>query len=191
MEIDRPIAIAIMLFIILLLMFFLVVPKYQVFKDLQIKLGEKKAEFSAKYAYFAEITRVFYELDSRKDSLRTVDDVLPANPFFGKLAYFFQKTAAENGLIVKDLFLTRYSPTNQESDIKEIVFSFNLAGSYSALKNLILSLEKSSRLFEFTNISFSSSSEALSEAPAKTPTQSQAQQARSFSFTLEVKAYSH
>ena len=47
MQIDRPIAIALILFIILLLVFFLVVPEYNTFKSLQTQLGEKKAEYNA------------------------------------------------------------------------------------------------------------------------------------------------
>ena len=107
MQIDRPIAIAVTLFVILLLIFFLVSPKYQTFKDLQIKLGEKKAEFNAKYVYFAEIAKVYYGLQNRQDSIKKIDDALPVDSNYGRLVYFFQKKAMENGLIIKNLFLSK------------------------------------------------------------------------------------
>lgn len=189
MEFDRPITIAIILFIILLLMFFLVVPEYNTFKSLQIELGEKKAEFNAKYEYFAEVTRVFYELENYKEGIKKVDDALPSKPSFGRLAYFFQKEARENGLIIKDLFLAKYSLENPDSDIKETVFSISVSGSYSALKNFILSLEKSARLFEITSISFSSTPNTFLTGPGRTLMQFQTQQ--TYSFKIEVGARSY
>lgn len=189
MEFDRPITIAVILFIILLLMFFLVVPEYNTFKDLRVELGEKKAEFNAQYEYFAEVARVFYELENYKEGISKVDDALPNKPSFGRLAYFFQKEAKENGLIVKDLFLAKYSLENPDSDVKDIVFSINVSGSYSALKNFILSLEKSARLFEITSISFSSTPGDFLGSPTRIPAQFQMQQ--TYSFKIEVGARSY
>lgn len=189
MGFDRPIVIATILFIILLLMFFLVVPEYNKFKGLQIELGEKKAEFNAKYEYFSEIARVFDELKNYEDVIKKVDDALPSSPSFGRLAYFFQKKSKENGLIIKDLFLAKYSPDDPGSDVKEIVFSLNASGSYPALKNFISSLERSARLFEITSISFSSNSSGFLETPIIKLTQFQIQQV--YSFKIEVSARSY
>ena len=80
MQIDRPIAIALTLFIILLLVFFLVVPEYKTFGRLQTELGEKKAEFNAEYDYYAAITKTYYDLQSRKEDIRKIDDALPQDP---------------------------------------------------------------------------------------------------------------
>ena len=82
MEFDRPIATAIIFFIVLLLMFFLVVPEYNKFKELQIELGEKKAEFNIKYEYFSEVARVFQELENYKEGIKKIDDALPNTPSF-------------------------------------------------------------------------------------------------------------
>jgi len=162
MQIDRPIAIALILFIILLLVFFLVVPEYNTFGKLQTELGEKKAEFNAGFDYYAAITKTYFELQSRQDDVKKIDDALPQNPDFGGTIYFLQETAKENGLIVKDLFLSKSSSgivgSNISGSIKDIVFSIDLLGNYASLENFIVSLEKSSRIFEITNISFSSAS---------------------------------
>lgn len=189
MEFDRPIAIAVIFFIILLLMFFLVIPEYNKFKELQIESAEKRAEFNAKYEYFSEITRVFDELKNYKDSINKIDSALPSAPDFGRLSYFFQKKAKEDGLIIKDLFLAKYSPASPGSEVKEIVFSLNISGSYSALKNFINSLEKSARLFEITSISFSSAQNTFLKTPIKTFAQFQIQQ--TYSFKMEVSAHSY
>lgn len=187
MQIDRPIAIAVILFVILLLIFFLVMPKYQTFKGLQIELGEKKAEFYAKYAYFGEITRVYDELQSRKDDIKKIDDAFSTDSIYGKLVYFFQKKAMENGLIIKSLFLSKSSPVSPESGLKEMVFSLDALGSYSALNNFMISLEKSSRLFEITTISFGAnvSGQIAGGAGAQLQTQ------QIYQFRLEVKTHSY
>lgn len=189
MGFDRPIIIATILFGILLLMFFLVVPEYNTFKGLQIELGEKKAEFNAKYEYFAEITRVFNELENYKEGIEKVDDALPNSPSFGRLTYFFQKKSRENGLVIKDIFLAKYSPDDPGSNVKEIVFSLNVSGSYSALKNFISSLEKSARLFEITSISFSSPPSTILETPLPKFTQFQIQQIYSFKIEISARSY--
>jgi len=189
MQIDRPIAIAVILFVILLLIFLLVLPKYNAFKDLQVKLGEKKAEFNAKYAYFAEVARVYGELQSRQDGIKKIDDALPVDSNYGRLIYFLQKKAAENGLLVKSLFLSKSSPVSSESNLKEIGFSLELTGSYSSLNNFIVSLEKSSRLFEVDNISFGSGSSGASGQAAGGKTQFQTQQ--TYQFKLSIKTYSY
>ena len=74
MTIDRPITIAVILFVILLLVFFLVAPEYNTFKKLQVELGEKKAEFNAEYDYYAAIVKTYSELQSRQDDIKKIDD---------------------------------------------------------------------------------------------------------------------
>lgn len=164
MQIDRPIAIALTLFIILLLVFFLVTPEYNMFRKLQTELGEKTAEFNAEYDYYAAITKTYYDLQSHQDDIKKIDDALPTlpqDPILGKLVYFLQETAKENGIVVKDLFLSKSSSNNAQdkiSSVKDMVFSIDMIGNYASLEKFIVSLERSSRLFEITNISFASTS---------------------------------
>ena len=167
MKIDRPIATAIILFIILLLMFFLVVPEYKNFKKLQLELGEKKAEFNAKFNYYAEITRTYFDLKSHEEDIKKVDDALPDNPNFGDIVYFLQQTANENGLTVKNLFLSKSSSNKVETTtnaVKDIIFSIDILGSHASLEGFIVALEKSSRIFEVSNISFNSDSDLSSQS---------------------------
>ena len=175
MHIDRPIAIALTLFIILLLVFFLVMPEYRTFGKLQTELGEKKAEFNAKYDYYAAITKTHYDLQSRQDDVDKIDNALPQNSDLGQVVYFLQKTAKDNGLIMKDLFLSKSSLSNvQSNSIKDIIFSIDLSGDYISLEGFIRSLEKSARLFEITNISFGSTGKSTLQ-----------------SFSLQIKIHSY
>ena len=181
MTIDRPITIALTLFIILLLVFFLVMPEYKTFGALQTELGVKKAEFNAEFDYYAQITKTYYDLQSRQDDIKKIDDALPSlpqDPTLGKILYFLQNTAKGSGLIMKNLFLSQSSPgaaasNSSSSSIRETSFSIDALGDYLAMQNFMASLEKSSRIFEITSISFSS------------------QSGPPYSFSLQIKTHSY
>jgi len=196
MDFDRPIAIALILFTIVLLIFFLVVPKYNQFKVLQQTLGEKQAAYDAKFAYYSEIGTIYAKLVEKKEIVEKIDNAIPSEMSYGPLVYFFQKKALENGLIVKGLFLTKAAPINPDSELREIVFSMNLLGEYTALKSFMASLERSARLFDTNNISFGTmvapvtpASSSSSKTPAKSPVQIQIIQ--TYPFQLEIKTYSY
>jgi len=190
MRIDRPIIIALALFIILLLIFFLVVPEYKAFKKLQVDLAEKTAEYNAEYDYYSAIDKTQLDLQSRREDIEKIDDALPQDPTLGRLVYFLQETAKENGIMFKDIFLSKASlgsfDTGVGKSVKNIVFSLNLSGSYASLENFIISLEKSSRIFEVTSISFGA---AASSPLGQSQPQPQAQP--TFNFSLQIKTYSY
>ena len=158
MQIDRPIAIASVIVITLLLVFFLVMPEYNRFQTLQTQLGEKKAEFNAKFDYYAAIAKTYDELQVHKDDLKKIDDALPQSPARGKLIYFLQEDAKANGLILKDVSLSDPSAdttgTSISNTIKDIFISMDVSGDYTSLERFMASLEGSSRIFEIKNISF-------------------------------------
>ena len=182
MKIDRPITIAVILFVILLVMFFFAVPEYDTFKRLQVDLGQKRAEYNAEYEYYTAIEKMYSVIQGHKEDIEIVDDSLPIlsqSAVLGKLIYFLQGTAGENGLVVKNLFLSKLSSVNAQANnvtaggVKDIIFSMDLTGSYSALGGFIASLEKSSRIFEVTSISFGSASGPI------------------YNFSLQIKTHSY
>jgi Tfp pilus assembly protein PilO len=177
MHIDRPIAIALILFTILLLVFFLVMPEYNKFKSLQSELGEKRAEYNAEHVYYNAIAETYAELQSRKDDVQKIDNALPESTDFGEVIYYLQQTAKENGLVVKNLFLSKLSSpeaqTGANNTVKDIIFSIDLSGDYPSLLGFMADLEKSARMFEINSISFGSA--------VKPP----------YSFSLQIKTYSY
>ncbi len=186
MQIDRPIAIVLTLFAVAGAVFFFVYPQYQRFKELQTDLGMKRAEFNAEFEYFSEITKTYFDIQERKEDIKKIDDALPAEPNLGKLVYFLQKKTIENGMLIKNLFLTKNYTPSEEGGPSEIVFSLNVMGSYSALGNFLASLEKSDRLFEVANISFSSAASAGGAASSSPQPQQEI-----YSFNLEVKTHTY
>lgn len=161
------------------LIFFLVLPKYDEFKNINLEVTIKKAEKNAKYAYYAEIDKVFMELEKRKEGVEKIDRAIPDQEDLSSLVNFFQEKSFENGLIIKNLFFTRSSGIDKNKNLKEVAFSLNIVGSYSSLKNLLYSIEKSANLFEVGSISFSSANSKIPNAQ------------QPYSFSIEIKSYSY
>lgn len=185
MEIDKPTIIAIILLAVILLSFFLVVPKYKQFKDFQMQVGIKTAEYENKYAYYSEIARLTRELENRKDILDKIDIALPSDPTYSSIVYFLQKKAGENGIFLKSVNLSKGLLAEQEG-VKEIGFSLNMMGDYTSLKNFIDSLEGSSRIFELNSISFSSAINPQQETKS-----SETGGAEAYSFQVQIKTNSY
>ena len=199
MKIDRPIAIAIIFFVILLLAFFFVVPEYKIFGRLQAELAQKKAEYDAEFAYYSAIAKTHSDLVAHADDLEKIDDALPTDPSLGSAVYFLQQTTKESGMLLKNVSLSKSSSGNsaarpssdsliQEKSkvVQDIVFSLDLLGDYASLGRLSMALESSSRIFEVTDISFGSSSQPIFGAD-----QSQFQMTQVYSFKLQVKTHTY
>lgn len=183
MKLDRPIAIAIMLFVILSLVFFFVWPEYNNFRKLRADLGEKKALYNAEKEYYAEITKKYFELQNNQEDLKKIDNALPEEPNFGKLVYYFQKTASDSGMLIKDLFLSNKSAAlaaTSNGNLNELAFSIDVIGSYSSLQRFLIALEKSDRIFEVSSISFGS---------ITAPPNPEVKQI--YSFNLQIKTHSY
>lgn len=183
MEFDKPITIALILFVILLLIFFLVVPKYKALRNLELDLAQKQAEYQAQFDYYSEVDKSYREIKDKKDEIQKIDDALPPKPDFGQVVYYFQERARESGLLFKTFTLSQSPGTNMRS----IVFSLSLSGSYTSLGKFMASLENSARLFEISRISFGSAVQQQVEgskvkAPVGEPV---------FNFSLEVKTQSY
>ena len=193
MQIDRPIAIAVIIFAILLIVFFLLAPEYNTFELLQTNLGEKTAEFNAQHDYYAAIEKTYFDLQTHQDDLNKIDDALPSDSDLGRIIYFIQQTGSANGVIIENLSLSKITPSQTQSgspsNIKNITFSLNLQGDYSSLENFMTALENSSRLFEINSISFYSSYQPANAAVSKTQNQFQTKQ--TYSTNLQITTHSY
>jgi Tfp pilus assembly protein PilO len=183
MHIDKPLTTGIILLLIFLVGFFLVFPKYKEFKRTQLTLEEKKAEFNAKYEYYANVSDIYHKIQDRKDDFKKIDDALPDNPNLGRLAYYFEAASKENGLLLKDFTLSKLSVGQSDPQTPgEVGFALDLFGDYNSLVNFIISLEKSAKLFEVDSVAFKSS-DNQSGAVAGSKIKGQGL----FDFTLQVK----
>ncbi len=167
---------------------FLIWPKYQEFRDVQFRIRGKETEIENQEKYFSQLHDISGKLKGYEADLAKLDSSLPDSPSVVSVLNFFQKTSIQNGLIFKktksfSVGLSKKSAGAQSSSqkteeaeiasgIKEISIEFEVAGSYSALKNFISALERSARFIEVDSF-FSSGKEEVR------------------SFSLKIKAYSY
>jgi Tfp pilus assembly protein PilO len=173
--------------LVVLFGFFLIWPKYQKLSTLRLEIENGETELKNTEEYFAELTQLSQELLQYESQLSKIDFALPADSSSTviSLINFIQKASSQNGLILKKLksfsiILAKpsvptpdSSQTQPSSKVKEISLDFDISGSYFALKNFLNALEKSAKIIEVENVSFSVEKE---EIPA---------------FGLKIKTYSY
>lgn len=151
--------------------------------------------------YFANLQAAAEQLDQNSGILANVAEALPTEFFLPSLMGFFQTTAAESGLLLRDF---NYSETGSEtgsgtitqeksapadvsanSFIKTTSFNLTLNGSMASFQNFLKNLETSSRLLDVERINFQAPSEAQVSAGQGSNKNSDSD------FVISVKTYSY
>jgi|SRR3989344_305104 len=168
MEINKLISTIIVAIVMGIVVFLFVMPKYRELSLLQSVLAQRQAEYDSESAYNEKIAEMIRGMDSKKDAVDKINSALPADVNFSPLVYFFQKETAEAGLNLKSITFTKVSSPAVGQSVKNISFNLLLSGGYQSLKDLLLTLDLSARLFEVNSISFRSAPKpaaATSETP--------------------------
>lgn len=164
-------------------------PQYQELHNLQLKIQNIDLDIRYEEEYYEELSFISKQIDDYQKEISNIDSALPFNPSKPSLLRFLQKITSENGLILTNVGSFSVKPLSVEANTKEIQTSLGLVGSYPAFKNFLAVLEKSARLIEIDNISFSTSrflpvpgvpGEAESEIPSDI-----------FSFQLNIRTNSY
>lgn len=147
-------------------------PKFQQMRAAQQQLTSKEAELEEKKAYFEEIDILSEKLKQYPKELAIIDFALPDDFSLPFLFDFFEKIISKNGLSLTNISqssVSQSSPRSSRSSVeqenledaelgnklKESRTILSLTGSYSSFKNFLYYMEKSARLIEVENASFS------------------------------------
>jgi len=161
--------------LVLILGLILVWPKYQNLRLLQSNIEIKEAELENKTDYFTQIEEMSERLEEYEENLSKISSALPQNPALSSLFNFCQLTTAQTGLLLEEISLTGVTDSMEIEKTKEIRAILQISGAYSAFKNFLTALERSSRIIEIEDITF------------KIPKDL----ADSFSFVVQIKTYSY
>ncbi len=154
-RINYPIVIAILLLCSLILGLAVFLPKYQDLSITSAKIKNEKEKLSAEREYYSSIASASEELKKYGEELSKVGASLPGDSSLPSLLNFLEKAVSQAGVIIESISPSSLSPSSALKDVKEVRVSLSVSGDYSAFKNLIYILERSSRLIEVENISFS------------------------------------
>lgn len=164
MEIHKPVTIAIFLMLIIILIFLFVIPKYQEYRALAQTIFQKQAQYSGESIYYARIAGILTELQNRGPVLEKINSALPLSVTVGPLVDFIQSKGVEHGVVITSVVFSDSLPLPELqtqaaaaiSQIKEVAFTVSATGSYQGLKQFLIAMDHSARLFETNTISFSS-----------------------------------
>jgi Tfp pilus assembly protein PilO len=170
-----PIIIVACFLLVIILGAVVLLPKFQELREIQKNIAEKEEELRSQESYFAELREIKTKLEKYQEQLTKINAALPDEQSLPSLFDFLQKTSSQSGLILKGIGPFTISPSEDDPNLRETQFSFQVLGSYSSFKNFLLSLEKSARMIEVENISFSSPKE----------------EDNLFVFNLRIKVYSY
>lgn len=158
MKINKPTSTITFLMTSLILMIIFLVPTYQKSNLLEEDLIQKQAEYDGQPTYYSGLIKTVSNVESKQDSLGKINSALPPNYSIAPIIYFLHSIAAENSLDIKSIifsgpFIKNYGQA-QGSNVKDVNFTIDLSGSYQGIKKFLVSVDKSSRLFEVNTISF-------------------------------------
>lgn len=151
--------IVISLVIVLILGVLVIWPKYQEFVGLGDRVEAKKSELQYNEEYFQELEEIKEKLEEKEEEVAKIDSALPQERSLPPLFDFIQEISSESGLIFKNLSPFAATYLEESPAIRETRFTVTLSGSYSSFKSFLAALEKSARMIEAENISFSSEGE--------------------------------
>ncbi len=160
-------AIPILFFLSFLLSIYFLMPNYSEFKDLKKEVSQKEDELEQKETEFATYEEILKKLKEHKEDFEKVDSGLPDELSFAFLLNFFQKKAAETGLILKSLSESGFSQKQKEEETsllakgQENYFTLYLSGTFPAFDNFLKIMESSSRMIEAEDITLKSTKDIL------------------------------
>ncbi len=156
-----------------LMVFVLVLPKYESFNVKKQEIFAKENELKSQEDYFQKIQGISEEIKSYQDSILKIESALPQSRSVPELLNFFQKIASQSGLSMNKVDLA-FVASDFEEEVMTTEINLALKGDYSGLKNFLSVAEKSARLIEIEDVSFN--------YPEK---------GTAFTFNLRIRVYSY
>ncbi len=137
--------------------FSLVVPKIRTFREKREDLLLKKETLGNREEYIEHLVSLSEELERREEEMEKVSKAFPDHPETSWLAEFLEKVTPQSGMTLKEVgsFSTSVSETSTGQKIVETKLRIKVNGSYTSFLNFLETLEKSVRLIEVENITFS------------------------------------
>lgn len=158
-RLNLPIVIVVLLIFVIIIGTVFVWPRYQKLKILGNMAEERRVELRNQEDYMKNLTGMAEELKKYETSLPKIDSALPDTTSLPALLDFLQKASSQSGLILKGMGSISVTPNKTIPNVKETKLSLVVDGSYSSFKDFLQIIEKTARLIEVENISFSASRE--------------------------------
>jgi len=134
-------------------------PKYKDYLQVAQKLANQKTFLENQAQYYKEIEETFKKLEAKRETVDKITSMLPKKLDSASLINYFNAASQKHGLLLQDILITSGDSFPKIERIQRHQITLKLSGTYSSLKNFLVSLEKSARLFEVDQITFSAPEE--------------------------------
>ncbi|MEF8846912.1 MAG: type 4a pilus biogenesis protein PilO [Candidatus Paceibacterota bacterium] len=149
----KPIFVAISFSLALFLLLFMVWPKYQDLKQLNQEVSRVETKLERSKGYVSKLNSLSEQLDQHGEGMSKIETALPSKPGIPSLLnYLYSAAAGSQGLLMKNV--GAISQSSYQGNIKKSNLNITLSGAYPSFKNFLKMVEKSSRIIEVNNISF-------------------------------------
>ena len=156
--------------------FWLVIPQYDKVLDIRSATSDRQNMLTERKALRDNVVKLMGQYNSRKADIDKLIMLLPSGEHFDQIIEGVQAAAYQNGLQVESL--------QTSSQIGKSTIPYNISGvtvdvngTYDSLLNFMKDLEKSSRLYDISDVQLSQ-------------TQGSGTGANSFSIEIKLSAYS-
>lgn len=130
------------------------ISQYQELQGLTWQARQMKAELQGRKNYFTRLTEIYEELKEYPAEMEKIKSAFPVYSFLASALDFLQKTASQEGLILKKVEFGNLSLVLDNPPVKSQAVRLEVAGSYGAFKSFARALENSSRLIKIDSLSF-------------------------------------
>lgn len=158
--------IAVSLLISIIMAAFLVWPKYQEFSNLKNQLEQKRTKLENQNRYVQQLEAADAKLQEKEELVSKVNSALPIGPDIPSLLEFLQEASLQTGVSLEKIDWQE-ARLDEKERIKDYSLGLSFSGSYFAFKNFLYALERSARLIDVFQISFTTSPESEEPIPFK------------------------
>lgn len=137
---------------VLLILFGLL--QYQDLQNLKAQANQMRAELESRQNYFKKLGEISGNLSQHPTEMEKVKSAFPTYSSLASALDFFQKTASQEGLVLKKVQLGNVSLVLDSPPVENQLIRLEVAGSYPSFKKFISVVEKSSRLINVEFLSF-------------------------------------
>lgn len=148
--------IIILFFVFLLIMgAFIIWPKFGEYGRLKQNVEIREIELRYKEEYIAKLEGIKRTLEENAEQVSKIESALPDEISTPSIYKFMTEAASQSGMVLDSISPFNENNSAINSRLKEVSFSMNLTGSYSALKEFLSIAEKSARMFDMNSVSLS------------------------------------
>jgi len=198
----KAIFLPVLAFAIFLLVLYGLVPALVRIQSLSKEVKDEASDLEQKKQYFVDLQAIAAGLDENKTFWENIERALPVEFSMPSLMNYFQLTAAENGLLLRNFSYedTPASNANQAngsvsekesnqpvSMVKEVIFNLVVDGNLASFLNFVKSMESSARLLGISSINFQINKKINPSAESVGGTGEQ----NATQFGIKIKAYSY